>query len=409
MSSRFVAAMTTTSSLVPKPSSSTSSWLSVCSRSSWLFGPPRALPIASNSSKKMTAAAELAGLGEQVADAPRADADVLLDELRAGRVVERHAGLGGDRPGEHRLAGAGRAVEHDAARDPGAQRAEALRVAQELDRLGQLELRLVAAGDVREGDSGRRAVRRRRRRRGVALRGRREDRREPRADVARPRALPTQDAHQEDREDREQGQREDHREDRAEGLGRAGSLGRARGLDGLPRLGRQEVAMPEVRECVHRLRAGHVERDADDLSVTQLGQQHRVIGALVAGVARRGEGDDLAGIDVPLQLQQVPRSRVGEGRPRPRRLTAAWDRRQPEDPDRADDDDQARDAHGPRPAAKGGGQAAQRTARIGFSRSGFRYGPTAVGCASTQERPGQWLTVDGGHDRSRPTVTPHPF
>ena len=243
------------------------------------------------------------------------------------------------------------------------ERAEPLRGPEELDRLGQLELRLVAAGDVGEGDSGRRAVRRRRRRRGVALGGRREDRREPRADVARPGALPTQDAHQEDREDREQGQREDHREDRAEGLGRAGSLGRARGLDGLPRLGRQEVAMPEVRECVHRLRAGHVERDADDLSVTQLGQQHRVIGALVAGVARRGEGDDLAGIDVPLQWQQVPRSRVGEGRPWPRRLTAAWDRRQPEDSDRADDDDQARDAHGPRPAAKGGGQAAQRTAQ----------------------------------------------
>ena len=101
------------------------------------------------------AAAELAGLGEQVADPLRADADVLLDELRAGRVVERDAGLGGDGPGEHRLAGAGRAVEHDPARDPGAERAEALGRAEELDRLGQLELRLVAAGDVGEGRPGR--------------------------------------------------------------------------------------------------------------------------------------------------------------------------------------------------------------------------------------------------------------
>ena len=59
------------------------------------------------------AAAELAGLGEQVADPTGADADVLLDELRAGRVVERDAGLGRDGAGEHRLAGARGAVEHD--------------------------------------------------------------------------------------------------------------------------------------------------------------------------------------------------------------------------------------------------------------------------------------------------------
>ena len=97
------------------------------------------------------AAAELAGLGEQLADALGADADVLLDELRAGRVVERDAGLGRDRAGEHRLAGARRAVQHDPARDPGAELVEALGRLQELDRLGQLELGLVTRRRRRRG------------------------------------------------------------------------------------------------------------------------------------------------------------------------------------------------------------------------------------------------------------------
>src|SRR6185436_12317211 len=104
--------------------------------------------------KEDHAAAELAGLGEQVADALRPDADVLLDELGARRVVERDARLGRDGPGEHRLAGAGGSVQHDPAWDPGAQPAEALGGPEELDRLGQLELRLVASGDVGKGDLG---------------------------------------------------------------------------------------------------------------------------------------------------------------------------------------------------------------------------------------------------------------
>ena len=95
---------------------------------------------------------ELAGLGEQLADPLGPDADVLLHELRAGRVVERNAGLGRDGAGEHRLAGAGRAVQHDPARDPRAELVEALGRPQELDRLGQLELRLVTAGDVGQAD-----------------------------------------------------------------------------------------------------------------------------------------------------------------------------------------------------------------------------------------------------------------
>ena len=59
MSTRFVAARTTTPSFAEKPSISTSSWLSVCSRSSW--PPPTPLPrwrpTASISSMKMMAGA----------------------------------------------------------------------------------------------------------------------------------------------------------------------------------------------------------------------------------------------------------------------------------------------------------------------------------------------------------------
>ena len=126
MSTRFVAAMTTISSDVVKPSSSMSSWLSVCSRSSWLFGPPRLRPMRVELVDEDHAAAELARAGEQLAHAPGADADELLDELGARRVVERDAGLRRDGAGEHRLAGSGRAIEHDAARDVGAEEAEAL-------------------------------------------------------------------------------------------------------------------------------------------------------------------------------------------------------------------------------------------------------------------------------------------
>ena len=64
-------------------------------------------------------AAGLARLLEEAADAGGAAADEHLDEARARGGEEVDAGLGGDRAGEHRLAGAGRAVEEDAARRPG--------------------------------------------------------------------------------------------------------------------------------------------------------------------------------------------------------------------------------------------------------------------------------------------------
>ena len=152
------------------------------------------------------ATAELPRVGEQLADPPCADADVLLHELGARRVVERHAGLAGHGTREHRLAGAGRAPEHDAARDAGAQAMEALGRLQELDRLGQLELGFVAAGDVGQQHGGHRP----RRGDGCArrigcrcgfLRGW-HDRPELGGGVTSGRADPADHAHQEDHQER---------------------------------------------------------------------------------------------------------------------------------------------------------------------------------------------------------------
>ena len=89
---------------------------------------------------------------EQVADARGADADDRLDELRGRHREERRVRLAGDRAGEQRLAGAGRPREQHAVRDPRAERHVLLGVAQEVDDLGQLGLRLVDPGDVGEGD-----------------------------------------------------------------------------------------------------------------------------------------------------------------------------------------------------------------------------------------------------------------
>ena len=129
MSGRFVAARTIRPPPASKPSISTSSWLSVCSRSS-LPCPtpaPRLRPTASSSSMKTIAGAALARLGEQVADAGRADADERLDELRAGDREERGVGLAGGRARQQRLAGAGRPDEQRALRRAGAERAVAVR------------------------------------------------------------------------------------------------------------------------------------------------------------------------------------------------------------------------------------------------------------------------------------------
>src|SRR5947207_526242 len=57
------------------------------------------------------------GLLEQVADPGGADADEHLDEVRTRDGEEGHARLTGDRPGEQRLTGAGRAEQQDALGD----------------------------------------------------------------------------------------------------------------------------------------------------------------------------------------------------------------------------------------------------------------------------------------------------
>ena len=90
---------------------------------------------------------------EHVAHAGRADADEHLDEVGAGDGEERHVGFAGDGAREQRLAGAGRADQQHAARDAPAELLELLRIAQELDDLLQILLRLVDAGDVVEGDA----------------------------------------------------------------------------------------------------------------------------------------------------------------------------------------------------------------------------------------------------------------
>ena len=80
----------------------------------------------------------VARLGEQVADAGRADADERLDELRAGDREERGMSLAGGRAREQRLAGAGRADEQRALRRAGAERAVAVGVAQQIAELLEL-------------------------------------------------------------------------------------------------------------------------------------------------------------------------------------------------------------------------------------------------------------------------------
>ena len=91
------------------------------------------------------------GLLEQVTDPAGADTDEHLDEVRAGDRVERHPGLAGDRAGQQRLAGAGRAEQQHALRDLGAERLVLRRVLQEVLDLVQLLDGLVGAGDVGEG------------------------------------------------------------------------------------------------------------------------------------------------------------------------------------------------------------------------------------------------------------------
>ena len=94
----------------------------------------------------------LARLLEELADARRAEAGEHLDERRGARRVEVGARLVGGGLREQRLAGARWAVEQDPLRDARAEPLELLAVAEELDDLLELLLRLVRAGDVVPAD-----------------------------------------------------------------------------------------------------------------------------------------------------------------------------------------------------------------------------------------------------------------
>ena len=95
----------------------------------------------------------LLGLLEHVADATGADADEHLDEVGARNGEERHIGLAGHGARDQGLAGAGRADQQHAARDAAAEPLEFARIAQEFDDLLQVQLGLIDAGDILEGDA----------------------------------------------------------------------------------------------------------------------------------------------------------------------------------------------------------------------------------------------------------------
>ena len=92
----------------------------------------------------------LLGLLEQVTHAAGAHADHHLDELRRRHREERHPRLAGNGPSEQRLARAWKAGQQHPLRDRRAQSPVALRLAEELDDLGQLLLDLVDPGHVGE-------------------------------------------------------------------------------------------------------------------------------------------------------------------------------------------------------------------------------------------------------------------
>jgi hypothetical protein len=91
---------------------------------------------------------------EQISHPRCANADEHLDELGAGDREERHAGLARRCSRQQRLAGPRRPDQQNTLRNARAEPPERFRIAQEGDNFLQLELGLVDAGHILEGDFG---------------------------------------------------------------------------------------------------------------------------------------------------------------------------------------------------------------------------------------------------------------
>jgi hypothetical protein len=94
------------------------------------------------------------GLLEEIPDPGGTDTDEELDELGGGAGEEWDPGLAGDGTREESFTGARRADEEASLGDLGSERGVLVGVLEEIDDLLQLELGLVGAGDVEEGDAG---------------------------------------------------------------------------------------------------------------------------------------------------------------------------------------------------------------------------------------------------------------
>ena len=157
-SGRLVAPITITLVEESNPSISVRIWFSVCSRSSL---PPlkpaapevRERPIASSSSMKTIAGAASFAWAKRSRTREAPTPTIASTNSEAACEKNGTLGLARDRPRQQRLAGPGRAGEQHAVRDPAAELLVLLRMAEEVDDLGQLRLRLFDPGDVRERDA----------------------------------------------------------------------------------------------------------------------------------------------------------------------------------------------------------------------------------------------------------------
>ena len=153
ISGRLVAAIRMTPTRASKPSSSTSSWLSVCSRSSCATGPmPRALPSASSSSMKMMQGAFCLACSNR--SRTRAAPTPTNISTKSEPLIEKNGTPAS--PATARASSVLPVPGGPTSMTPfgqrGAQPAEAGRRLEEVDHLAQLLLRLVDARDVGEAD-----------------------------------------------------------------------------------------------------------------------------------------------------------------------------------------------------------------------------------------------------------------